>query len=326
MSDNIDYDELDRAIAETHKQTTAKAKAASKTPKAAPASKAAPAPKAAAIPIKRTQPLQIQQPTSNLAQNFPPRRRVYMDFIGRPHRSKNTGVDAVRLKNAELAASNTNVAPKKVAHFAAATPGMPSYRVANSHQPARSQSAPAPVIRKAEPVRPISAMPIYHKASPVAQPTPKPAARQAEPVAARPVITRAAAKPTPVAQPAPKAAPSATAVAASHAVETIKQGPTAPNANNYSLGVNSPYLRSNAPVQKRPLGDVSDFVQDDKIEKNEYPAPKKASSKKKARSKHTVKKTQKSNSNWYWPILVVLIVAAGGGLGYLLWWILQAAN
>lgn len=337
MSDNIDYDELDRAIAETQKEAATKAKAPSKTAKTA---KTSTVPKAATIPVNRPQPVQVHQTAQNLAQNFPPRRRVYMDFIGRPRRTaKNAEASTVRLKTAETSAQPATQAakiatPKRVARFATATPGMPSYRVANSHQPIHPQSIPVPIARKAEPVKSASAMPAYHKATPT-QPAPKPAAKQAVPAhpvatktTARPVSAPATAKPVvakPVAQPA--TAPSATATAASHAVESIKKGPTAPNANNYSLGVNSPYLRNNTPVQKRPLnGDVSEYVQDDKIEKNEYPEPKKAASTKKTRSKHTVKKTEKSSSGWYWPILVVLIVAAGGGLGYLLWWVLQGAN
>lgn len=346
MSDNIDYDELDRAIAETQKEAATKAKAPNKTTKTA---KTSTIPKAATIPVNRPQPVQVHQTAQNLAQNFPPRRRVYMDFIGRPRRTaKSAEASTVRLKTAETstpaaqpatqAAAAKIATPKRVARFATATPGMPSYRVANSHQPIHPQSIPVPIARKAEPVKSASAMPAYHKATPT-QPAPKPVIKQAAPAhhiaaktAARPVSAPATAKPVvakPVAQPVPKPAtvPSATATAASHAVETIKKGPTAPNANNYSLGVNSPYLRSNAPVQKRPLnGDVSEYVQDDKIEKNEYPEPKKAASTKKTRSKHTVKKTEKSSSGWYWPILVVLIVAAGGGLGYLLWWVLQGAS
>jgi len=330
MSDNIDYDELDRAIAETQKEAAAKAKATSKATKTA---KTSTIPKAATIPVDRPQPVQVHQTAQNLAQNFPPRRRVYMDFIGKPRRTaKSAEASTVRLKTAEAstpaaqpasqAAAAKVATPKRVARFATATPGMPSYRVANSHQPIHPQSIPVPVARKAEPVKSASAMPAYHKATPT-QPAPKPVVKQAAP--AHPIAAKTATRPVPA--PKPATAPSATATAASHAVESIKKGPTAPNANNYSLGVNSPYLRNNAPVQKRPLnGDVSEYVQDDKIKKNEYPEPKKAASTKKTRSKHTVKKTEKSSSDWYWPILVVLIVAAGGGLGYLLWWVLQGAS
>jgi hypothetical protein len=319
MSDNIDYDELDRAIAESQKQNAKKVTKAPKTRATSTASSTKPAAKSK-VTVNRTPAPAAAKPapavTQDLSQNFPPRRRVYMDFIGKPRR-QNTEVSTVRLKQPEAEA------PRRVAHFATATPGMPSYRVANSHQPVRAQSIPTnPVVRKAAPVssvKPASKQIVVPK---VQTRTVAPAAPTVTKAAAKPVAPAPAPKPEPVA----KTEPSQTAVAASNIVKTIEHGPTAPNANNYSLGVRSPYLRQNAKVEKRPLnGDVSEFVQDDKIEKNSYPEQTEKP-KKKTHSKHTVKKSEKSNSNWYWPILVILIVAAGGGLGYLLWWILQGAS
>ena len=326
MSDNIDYDELDRAIAESQKLSAAKSapkarSTSASTPKKAKTTTTAtpkPAPKPAAVPVRTTPVAQVPQ------QSFPPRRRVYMDFIGRPRNRNNEAESLVRLK---AQAAEEKQAPRRVAHFATATPGMPNYRTANSHKIATSQATmPKPIMRKATPA-PVTRVQMT-SAKPVAQakPAPAPVAKAApiiKPVA-KPVIKPVAAEPKPIAP----HTPSATAVAAAEVVKSVEEGPKAPNANNYSIGVRSPYIRNDAKVSKRPLnGDVSEYVQDDKIEKNSYPEkPIKASSQKKARSKHTVKKNEKSNSSWYWPILVVLIVAAGGGIGYLLWWILQGAS
>lgn len=323
MSDNIDYDELDRAIAESQKQN---AKKITKAPKTR-ATSTAPSTKKTArakVTVNRTPAPVAAKPasavTQDLSQNFPPRRRVYMDFIGKPRRQNTAEVSTVRLKQPETEA------PRRVAHFATATPGMPSYRVANSHQPVRAQAIPTnPVVRKAAPVssvKPASKQIVVPK---IQTRTVAPAAPAVTKVAAKPVAP--ALKPEIKPEPVAKAEPSQTAIAASNVVKTIEHGPTAPNANNYSLGVRSPYLRQDAKVEKRPLnGDISEFVQDDKIEKNSYPEQTEKPKKKKTHSKHTVKKSEKSNSNWYWPILVILIVAAGGGLGYLLWWILQGAS
>jgi hypothetical protein len=60
-----------------------------------------------------------------------------------------------------------------------------------------------------------------------------------------------------------------TAAAASAAVATLEKAPSSPNANNYSLGVKSPFIRTDAKVEKRPLGNSgSEYVSDDKIDKN----------------------------------------------------------
>jgi len=311
MSDNIDYDELDRAIAESQKQTAQKAKKTRSSSKTA-------AKAAASTPVAAQHVAVSSKTNPNLSsQNFPPRRRVYMDFIGKPRhqQSKEEPESTVRLK-----AAQKEEAPKRVARFATATPSMPSYRVANSHPVTRAQSIPTkPIVRNATPAP-----------KPVEKPTqakivvPKPLARKVIP--AKPVTTKTVAK-APVSSPAPKAEPTpkpnTNNTAIESAIKTIERGPTAPNANNYSLGVRSPYLRKDAKVEKRPLsGSASDYVHDDKVEKNVYPERTVKPAKKK-HNKHIVKKNEKNNSSWYWPILVVAIVAAGGGLGYLLWWLLQ---
>ncbi len=327
MSDNIDYDELDRAIAESQKNSAAKAAAAKSASRTSSKTTAKPKAAATKAPAKAT-PVKINRapatpvistPAQDLNKNFPPRRRVYMDFIGRPR--NNIQNNAVRLK-----APAEDEAPRKVAHFAAATPDMPNYRVANSRQPIHAQSIPAkPLMRKATPAPSVQAKPVSRQPE-----LPKAPVRRVIPSA--PAITKTVAKPVqaapkPVQKPAPTPEMQQTAAAAAEAAQALEAGPRTPNANNYSIGVRSPYIRNDAKVSKRPLnGDASEYVQDDKIEKNEYPEQPEKTKKKKTRSKHTVKKDKQKNTSWYWPILVVLIVAAGGGLGYLLWWILQGAN
>ena len=108
------------------------------------------------------------------------------------------------------------------------------------------------------------------------------------------------------------------------------QTPTSPNANNYSIGVRSPFIRNDAKVEKRPLGTSSEYVQDDKVGKNTYEAEDRKAkdentrSRKSKKTKVARKKEQKSNG-WIWPLIIILIIAAGGGLGYLAYRVLENA-
>lgn len=291
MSDNIDYNELDRAVREV---TRARSKSSS-------------APKSPSTPQK------VSVNTTPKATVQAPRRRTYMDFVGKIPRRKTPAVKT----------ETETEKPKRVAHFATATPSMPNYRTASSVT--RTTTTPTPVKRVAAPV--------VQKATPVK--------RVAKPVAApKPVITKAVPA-KPVVQPAAVIAPKPevdtvqakeTATAAKSAAATLAKGPSersAPNANNYSLGVRSPFLRPDASskVTKRPLGagaSSSEFVHEDEIpEENEY---EKAPSKKDRKAKKTkVAKDGKEKPGWLWAIIILLIIAAGGGLGYLAWLILSPA-
>jgi cobalamin biosynthesis Mg chelatase CobN len=294
MSDNIDYNELDRAVKEASRAR----------------SKSSSAPKTTSsnsVPVKTTPKATVQQP----------RRRTYMDFVGGVSRRKAPTV----AKKVEAEPEK----PKRVAHFATATPSMPAYRTA-SHQTLR----PAPVKQIATPVAP-KAAPVKRIAKPVApvRPTVSKAA-PAKPVA-QPAAVRVAAKPEPTPEVAPEQAKE-TAAAAKNAVATLTKSPSeksAPNANNYSLGVRSPFLRpdASAKVAKRPLGvgpNSSEFVQEDEIpQENEY--TKVATKKDKKAKKTKVVKDSKEKPGWFWAIIIVLILAAGAGLGYLAYLILSPA-
>ena len=296
MSDNIDYNELDRAVKEA---TRAKSKSSS-APKA-PSSKP--------VAVKTT------PKTSSVQQ---PRRRTYMDFVGGISRRKAPAI----VKKTEAEPEK----PKRVAHFAAATPSMPAYRTA-SHQAARPAT---PVKRIAVPAAP-KAEAIKRIARPVAPA--KPVISKAAP--AKPLIQTAAAKVAPKQELTPEVNATQakeTASAAKSAAATLTKSPSeksAPNANNYSLGVRSPFLRPDAgsKVTKRPLGasaNSSEFVHEDEIpQENEYA---KAVTKKDKKAKKTkVAKDSKEKPGWIYALIIILTIAAGGGLGYLAWLILASA-
>lgn len=183
-------------------------------------------------------------------------------------------------------------------------------------------TAPRPVIaprsaKTAAPVaRPVMARPVMAHPSVAAQ------IQQRQQKAAAPVarpVAKPVAKTTakPVAKPVAKAAPVKKA-------EPAKK-PVAPNANNYSLGVRSPFL-TNTKVEKRPLG--TDIPETStaalRSTKNVYSSksPSKASTTKK---KHMVTEAPKKHSGWLWTLIVLGVIAAGGGLGYLAY-ILVFAN
>ncbi len=99
----------------------------------------------------------------------------------------------------------------------------------------------------------------------------------------------------------------------------------APNANNYSLGVRSPFI-TNTKVEKRPLGtDIPETATSGiHSTKNIYSAKSPSKSTKTAK-KHLVTEAPKKHSGWLWTLLVLFVIAAGGGLGYLAY-ILVFAN
>ena len=114
--------------------------------------------------------------------------------------------------------------------------------------------------------------------------------------------------PKPVAKPAPKPAPAPKA----------EPKEEVPNANNYSLGVRSPFL-TDAKVEKHPLGtnipetSAAALRSTHNIYSEKSPTKKAAHHKK----KQVVADEPKKHSGWLWAFLVVLIIAAGAGLGYL---------
>ncbi len=167
--------------------------------------------------------------------------------------------------------------------------------------------------------RPVPARPV--PARPVAQPAPIRAAAQAYP--ARPAA-KPAPRPTqahPVLKVAEKPAPKPT-----QAQPVLKKAvEPAPNANNYSLGVRSPFLNTEAKVEKYPLGNNIPETSTSALRstRNVY-SQKSALKNTEAAKKHIVTEGGKKKSGWLWALIVLAVIAAGGGLGYLAYLIVFA--
>lgn len=164
-----------------------------------------------------------------------------------------------------------------------------------------------------KPVRPSVSAQIQHKqqlaaTKPAVKPAAKPVAKPVEKPASKP-IAKPVAKPTPKVEEKPVSKP----------VEHKK--PVAekePNANNYSLGVRSPFM-TNTKVEKRPLGkDIPETsVANLRSTKNIYSSKSPSKSIKTAKKKHMVTEAPKKHSGWLWTFVVLFVLAAGAGLGYL---------
>lgn len=124
---------------------------------------------------------------------------------------------------------------------------------------------------------------------------------------ARPVASAAPTKPQPVAK---------TPEQATRPSET-KKAPESPNANNYSLGVRSPFMVSSTKITKRPLGQNIPETNADSLKSTKNIYSQKSPSKSPKQRKHTVVESPKPISGWLRTIIVLLVIAAGAGLGYL---------
>lgn len=300
MSGKIDYNELDKAVLQASKPKTAKTS-------------------------KVGSQVFVAQKKA-----YPPRTR-YMDFIARPRKkaaTQSTEPKTIPVSTASTPAAQT---PRRVARFAPASAGMPNYRVASSHVATKPHSIPTkPAIKPAPTtaVKPVASTRPVVAVKPLARtsnqtPTTKVPAQPVE----RPAITRAAAKPAPktVISKEEKVQAKNTAAAAEAAVKTIEKKPSSPNANNYSIGVKSPFIRTDAVVEKRPLGNASEYVSDDKVEKSSHVSDKIAPKVTKSKKTKVVGKRQAESKSWIWPLIILLIIAAGGGLGYLAFRVLENA-
>ena len=292
MSDNIDYAELDKAVNEAIKgRSTGEAKSVTK-PVARPTTQS--------VATKR-----VARPSTAVHQSH----GRFMDFVRKP----NSQID-----------HSTPTAVKPVAHPATQPVATkPVARPVTRPVATKITTAPRPAIvpRSAKiatatkPVRPSIATQIQQKQQatavrPVAKSATHPTAKPTTRTATKPVAAKATAT-KPVAKPVAKA--------------TSKTAEKAPNANNYSLGVRSPFM-TNTKVAKRPLGQDVPETSAAALEstKNIYSSksPSKATVKKK---KHMVTEAPKKHSGWLWTLVVLFVIAAGAGLGYLAY-ILVFAN
>ncbi|MBR0134475.1 hypothetical protein IJM16_04425 [Candidatus Saccharibacteria bacterium] len=163
-----------------------------------------------------------------------------------------------------------------------------------------------------KPVRPSVSAQIQHKqqlaaVKPAVKPAAKPVAKPVEKPAPKPVAK-------PVAKPTPKVEEKPVSKPVEHKKPVAEKEP---NANNYSLGVRSPFM-TNTKVEKRPLGkDIPETsVANLRSTKNIY-SSKSPSKSIKATKKHMVTEAPKKHSGWLWTFVVLFVLAAGAGLGYL---------
>ena len=137
---------------------------------------------------------------------------------------------------------------------------------------------------------------------------------------------QAARKTSPQIATAPKLAqnsaqkPNTVPEAAARAKATIeaqnKAEAEAPNANNYSVGVRSPFL-TDAKIEKRPLGTNIPETSVNNLTSTKNVYSQKSPIKKKTTKKHTVVQAEHKTSGWVWTLIVLFVIAAGGALGYL---------
>ena len=182
-----------------------------------------------------------------------------------------------------------------------------------------TKATPAIARPRITPARPVQARPI---AKPIAKPA-APIRAAAQTFPARPV-TKPAPKPT-QAQPALKVAEKPTPKPTQAQPVLKKAVEAAPNANNYSLGVRSPFLNTDAKVEKRPLGSNIPETSTSALRstRNVY-SQKSALKNTEAAKKHIVTEGGKKKSGWLWALIVLAVIAAGGGLGYLAYLIVFA--
>ena len=303
MSDSIDYDELDKAVAEAIKSKN--------TPKSS-------TPKSAAQPSVSHKSV-VKNTTSTIQR--PASRHQYMDFIGHAGAHKAAPKHVVKAPEEEK--------PRRVAHITKVNSVMPKYRTAsrpvtNLQQkpaakpvakpaPSATKVAPAKVAAKpiAKPTAPKAAAPVAPKATPAA---PKPAQKPA-PVAQKPTAApKPAAKPVEKKSLPPRGAATADPANLPGAVRPVVRAQKADAAENYSLGGSTPIING-AHIEKRPLGKgAPENPRDLRSTKNQYSS--KSPLKSRHNDHHVVTEDPKKGSGWLWTLLVLLIVAAGAGLGY----------
>lgn len=289
MSDNIDYDELDKAVSEAIKARSANTRGPAKPEGKAPTAKAAGKTRTSSGPI----PIPAVQP---MAPKPAARRPQYIDFA-RPARRATHSTPAVKptAPTAKPTAKST------------AIPAQPARRkvittTPSAHAVQPMKSAPAHTVSPQTAAQLRQQQLIAKKRQLLEQ-------RRRELLLKQ---QQAARKETPTVANEPKQPTIAEAQAAARAKEEAE----APNANNYSIGVRSPFL-VNAKVEKRPLGTniPETSVEALKSTKNIY--SQKSPIKKKTAKKHTVIEAEHKTSGWVWTLIVLFVIAAGGALGYL---------
>ena len=288
MSDNIDYAELDKAVNEAIQSRSAAKPRVSSKPVAKPV---------------------MQRPHGQ-----------FMDFAPvRPHKVGHPAPVSAKPITRPVARTVSRPMSSAAMHPAVQRPMRPTHaQQPIAPRPAASASkittAPQPAIvprsekigSAVKTVRPSVSAQIQHKQQVVAaKPAPKAEPKPVVKPATKP-ITKPAEKPAakPVEKPTPKTEKS--------------EKKSAPNANNYSLGVRSPFM-TNTKVEKRPLGkDIPETsVTNLHSTKNIYSSKSPSKATKAVKKKHMVTEAPKKHSGWLWTLVVLLVIGAGAGLGYL---------
>jgi len=283
MSDNIDYNELDKAVNE--------AMSARNAAKAQPAKVAEPKPAAPVMP---------QKPAAK-----PVRRGVMMDFAPRHSIPVKKEVKAPAVK----VPARPIVKPAPINRLVNRPAVKPAAKTI-----ARPTVAPAKPVSRPAIVKPAIAKPaVKPAAKPAMRPAPTKPVRPAQ-AAARPVLTKPAAKPAPKPVEKPVEKP---AEKKEDAPTPVLKRREAPNGNNYSLGGRSPFV-ANTQVEKRPLGNNIPETSTSTLRSthNVYSqkSPTRATENAK---KHIITQDPKKKSGWLWTLVVLGVILAGGGLGYL---------
>ena len=321
MSDNIDYDELDKAVSEAIKSRSATTREPAKP--AAKAVKVASKPKTSSGPV----PIPAVQPT--IAPKPTPRRPQFMD-IARPRTAHHpVAPTSIPVKTA------TKPAARPVAARPAARPPMQKPVARPVSRPVAQKTVARPITQPRAKL--VATAPSAHSVQPI---KPAPAHTVSPQTAAklrqqrllaekrklleerkrRELLMRqqqAARKVNPQIAAAPKNTVAEAAARAKATIDAKNQlEAEAPNANNYSVGVRSPFL-TNAKVEKRPLGSNIPETSVSALNSTKNVYSQKSPAKKKSTQKHTVIKTENKTSGWVWTLIVLFVIAAGGALGYL---------
>ncbi len=298
MSDNIDYDELDKAVSEAIQSSNQSAKAAPKTSKTipkAPVVKNTTKKEAVAVNVVKTTTkpvthsprfMDIARPANRVARpaqaTATPASRIITTPKAQSARIVSNTPSSHTVRPMKSAAANT-VSPKMAAELR-------RQQLLQKRRQQLEQQRRATLIRQQQLARQkIAAQKLARERA---------AEEERSTASAKLAKSAAAAKAT---------------IEARQAEER-----EAPNANNYSVGVRSPFL-TNAKVEKRPLGTniPETSVKELKSTKNVY--SKKSPSKKKQIEKHTIVEAPKKTSGWVWTLMVLFVIAAGAGLGYLIY-------
>lgn len=289
MSDNIDYDELDKAV-----NAAISARSAEKEAKKAAITRATQKP--AAKPMQRGV-------VMDFAPRRPVRRVVRPRPVAKPAPTTVTKPASMTTAKPKAAPAPTSVLAKKPAAKPVAAP---IDRL--MHRPA------------VKPVAKTVARPTVAAAKPVSRPVATTPARPATPARpTAPAHPAAPAHPTTPAHPQPTASriPSPRPGSTAAAIAAARKG--APNANNYSLGGRSPFV-ANTKVEKRPLGQHVPETSASALRSTHNVYSQKSPTRATENAgKHIITQNTDKKSGWLWTLIVIGVIAAGGGVGYLLY-------